>query len=264
MKPATKKRFGQHFLTDKHVLSAIIRAAELKSSETVLEIGPGRGVMSQAILDTGASLKAVEIDRDLAKYLRERFEGNEQFELIEQDVLKLNFAEQLGPEPIKLVANLPYNVSTPIFFALLKHRQQFKTITIMVQKEVGERLLHKGETKPLKDYGILSVASALCFDSRLVCHVGPKSFSPPPKVDSVVLQLTPRPALSEDEAALIALVRWGFAQRRKLLLSRVRKERPEDFERLSEAAKLSIEGKRPENLSPSAWEELYRELNKGN
>jgi len=257
MKPATKKRFGQHFLVDPHVLRSIVSAAKLTAEDRVLEIGPGQGVLSQAILETGAKLKAVEIDRDLAKYLKTRFNGEERFELIESDVLKLNFAEQFGSEPMKLVANLPYNVSTPIFFALLKHRAQFESITIMVQKEVGDRLLHRGETKPLKDYGILSVASALCFESRLVCHVGPKSFRPPPKVDSVVLQLIPKPALDVDEAQLISLVRWGFGQRRKLLLSRIRKERPEDFAQLSEAMLIELGSKRPENLSPSDWLKLF-------
>ena len=256
-----KKRFGQHFLKDAGILQQIVGAAKLAPGEPVLEIGPGAGVLTEALLQAQVRVQAVEIDRDLCRELDRRFGQAPNFRLLEGDALKLPWTEILGEqEGWKLVANLPYNVSTPLFFKFVEQRQRFASLTLMLQKEVGDRLVDLGTGKGLKDYGILSGIAGLCFQVKKVCAVPPGAFVPPPKVDSVVLHLTPKPALAVPEAELFGFVRWGFEQRRKLLLSRLKRERPELAERLEPAGVQALEGLRPENLKPLEWLELYRQV----
>ena len=259
-----KKRFGQHFLQDAGILQQIVGAAKLAPGDAVLEIGPGAGVLTEALLKAQVRVQAVEIDKDLCRDLEQRFGREPNFRLLEGDALKLPWTEILGDQDRwKLVANLPYNVSTPLFFKFVEQRQRFASLTLMLQKEVGDRLLDTGTGKGLKDYGILSVIAGLCFGVKKVCAVPPGAFVPPPKVDSVVLHLTPKPALAVPEVELFGFVRWSFEQRRKLLLSRLKRERPELAERLDPAGLQALEGLRPENLKPLEWLELYQKVSPG-
>lgn len=245
-------------MTDAGVLAQIVGAAQLKADESVLEIGPGAGALTDYLLAQKVKLTAVEIDRDLARGLKGRFGKDERFELVEEDVLKLDLDALLTGKSWKLVANLPYNISTPLFFRLVPARQHFSSMTIMVQKEVANRLLDRGTGKKLKDYGILSVVSALCFDTTLVCQVPPSAFAPPPKVDSTVIKLVPRPALGLDETELFKFVKVAYNQRRKLLLPRLKKELPEVYAKLDEATLEFLANKRPENLKPEDWLRLFQ------
>lgn len=210
-----RKRFGQNFLRDQHVLDRIIAAAELHAGDRILEIGPGPGALTGRLLATGLPVLAVEIDRDLGAALQARGEPN--LEIRVADVLRLDWAELLREPPYKLIANLPYNVSSQILFKVLDHRHAFSRLVLMFQKEVGERLM---AAEGSRDYGILSVLMQSWFSIERVVKVAPGAFFPPPKVDSVVLRLaplaTPRVTL-RDEDLYRQLVKGAFAQRRKTL-----------------------------------------------
>ncbi len=210
-----RKRFGQNFLRDQHVLDRIVNAAELQEGDRILEIGPGAGALTNRLLETGLPVLAVEIDRDLAATLQER--TNHNLDIVIGDVLRLDWADLLRTPPYKLIANLPYNISSQILFRVLEHRQAFQRLVLMFQKEVGERLLAEQNSR---EYGILSVLMQTWFQIDRVVKVPPKAFFPPPKVDSVVLCLTPlaEPRVElRDEERFRRLVRGAFAQRRKTL-----------------------------------------------
>jgi 16S rRNA (adenine1518-N6/adenine1519-N6)-dimethyltransferase len=210
-----RKRFGQNFLRDQHVLDRIVAAADFGPGDRILEIGPGQGALTGRLLATGLPVLAVEIDRDLGMALEERYPGHLDIRI--GDVLRLDWAELLQSPPYKLVANLPYNISSQILFKILDHRQAFRRMVLMFQMEVGDRLLAQENTR---DYGFLSVLMQTWFQIERVVKVPPRAFSPPPKVDSVVLRLDPlpEPRLSlHDEALYRKLVKSAFAQRRKTL-----------------------------------------------
>ena len=213
--PRPRKRFGQNFLRDQHVLDRIIAAAGFVEDDRILEIGPGPGALTSRLLATGLPVLAVEIDRDLGAALQSRDEQN--LEVIIGDVLRLDWAELLQSPPYKLVANLPYNISSQILFKVLDHRHAFRRLVLMFQKEVGDRLAAQEGTR---NYGILSALIQPWFQITRVVKVSPGAFHPPPKVDSVVLCLEPlaEPRLVlHDEALYRKLVRGAFAQRRKTL-----------------------------------------------
>jgi 16S rRNA (adenine1518-N6/adenine1519-N6)-dimethyltransferase len=211
--PRPRKRFGQNFLHDQHVLDRIVSAAELQTNDRVLEIGPGPGALTTRLLATGLPVLAVEIDRDLAKALEQRNEAN--LEVKTGDVLRFDWSELLTQPPYKLIANLPYNISSQILFKVLEHRHAFSRMVLMFQKEVGERLV---ATEGSRNYGILSVLMQTWFHVERVMKVPPGAFFPPPKVDSVVLGMTPLPKPRvevQNEALYRKLVKSAFAQRRK-------------------------------------------------
>jgi len=211
--PRPRKRFGQNFLHDQHVLDRIVAAAALQETDRVLEIGPGPGALTSRLLATGLPVLAVEIDRDLAKALEERNDVN--LEVKTGDVLRFNWSELLTQPPYKLIANLPYNISSQILFKVLEHRNDFSCLVLMFQKEVGERLV---ATEGSRNYGILSVLMQTWFQLERVIKVPPGAFFPPPKVDSVVLRMVPlsKPRVDvHDEALYRKLVKSAFAQRRK-------------------------------------------------
>lgn len=210
-----RKRFGQNFLHDQHVLDRIVAAAALQQGDRILEIGPGPGALTTRLLASGLSVLAVEIDRDLAGALEARNE--KKLEVRTGDVLRFDWAELLQHPPYKLIANLPYNISSQILFKVLEHKAAFSCLVLMFQKEVGERLL---ATEGSRNYGILSVLMQTWFDVERVIKVPPGAFSPPPKVDSVVLRMMPlsRPRVAlQDDALYHKLVKSAFAQRRKTL-----------------------------------------------
>jgi len=215
-----RKRFGQNFLHDQHVLDRIIAAADFQEGDRILEIGPGRGALTERLLATCLPVLAVEIDRDLGAALLARDEKNLDVKI--GDVLRLDWAELLSNPPYKLIANLPYNISSQVLFKALDHRNAFRRLVLMFQKEVGDRLVAEEGTR---SYGILSVLMQTWFRIERVVKVPPGAFHPPPRVDSVVLCLEP---LSEprvvlhDEELYRKLVRGAFAQRRKTLRNSLR------------------------------------------
>jgi len=210
-----RKRFGQNFLRAPHVVEQILLAAELSPGERIMEIGPGLGALTDRLLAAGAEVLAVEVDRDLAAALTAR--NVPHLEVCQADVLRIEWDGLLPVPPYKLVANLPYNISSQVLFKVLDHRPLFSRLVLMFQKEVGDRLLAPPATR---DYGILSVLVQNWFAVTRVVRVPPGCFFPPPKVESVVLRFDPRPApLAEvtDEAAFRHLVKAVFIQRRKTL-----------------------------------------------
>jgi 16S rRNA (adenine1518-N6/adenine1519-N6)-dimethyltransferase len=210
-----RKRFGQNFLRAPHVVGQILAAAELSPGERVMEIGPGLGALTDQLLAAGAEVLACEVDRDLAAALEKRGEGR--LTVHQGDVLKTAWPALLTAPPYKLVANLPYNISSQVLFKILAHRSLFSRLVLMFQKEVGDRLLAVPATR---NYGILSVLVQNWYTVSRVMKVAPGCFHPPPKVESVVLRFDPRPqplAAIVDEAAYCRLVKAVFAQRRKTL-----------------------------------------------
>jgi 16S rRNA (adenine1518-N6/adenine1519-N6)-dimethyltransferase len=215
MEHRPKKRFGQNFLRDRSVVDRILAAAELQKSDQVLEIGPGLGALTDRLLPLVGRLHVMEVDRDLIEALQARQAPN--LTVHAGDALRLDWDEVLGEEPVKLVANLPYNISSQVLFKVLDHRQRFARAVLMFQKEVGDRICAPPDCR---DYGILSVFCQLWFDVRRVVTVPPGAFYPPPKVTSVVLAFVPltQPRVAvADEAFFRRVVKGAFAQRRKTL-----------------------------------------------
>ena len=210
-----RKRFGQNFLRDRQVVERILSAADLQDTIFGIEIGPGLGVLTDELLSRAGQVEVMEIDRDLIERLRQR--QNTKLIIHEGDALRLDWERLLTRAPYKLVANLPYNISSQILFQVLDHHALFSRLVLMFQKEVGDRLCADPGTG---DYGILSVLCRLWFDIERITRVKPGAFHPPPKVDSVVLAFTPlaSPRVDvSDEAFFRKIVKAAFAQRRKTL-----------------------------------------------
>ncbi len=253
----TKKRFGQHFLINEDVLGDIIFAGSPDSTDHVIEIGPGKGVLTELLLQSGAKVTAIEIDRDLIKSLNVRFGHLPNFTLLNEDALQMDWHEFLkGQEGVKLIANLPYNISSPLFLTLMKVRKHFASWTVMLQKEVALRLTAAPSSG--KAYGSLSISSGLFFEGKWIVDVPPESFSPPPKVDSAVIKLIPNDLEVPDLKPLLRFFQQAFTTRRKKLAGRIKQLYPECAEELI----TSLGNKRPEELSPKEFLELYEALEK--
>lgn len=218
-----QKKFGQNFLIDTHVLDKIIRAAEIGSDDCVLEIGPGIGTMTQYLACTAKKVIAVEIDRALIPILEDTLDGFDNVRVINEDVLKVDIAElaekENGGKPIKVVANLPYYITTPIIMGLFENHVPLKSITVMVQKEVADRMQVGPGTK---DYGALSLAVQYYAKPYIVANVPPNCFMPRPKVGSAVIRLEryeEPPVRVRDEKLMFRIIRASFNQRRKTLVN---------------------------------------------
>lgn len=218
-----QKRYGQNFLIDTGVLDRIVEAAEITKEDCVLEIGPGIGTMTQYLAENAGSVIAVEIDRALIPILEETLADYDNVTVMNEDILKVDInrivQERNGGRPIKVVANLPYYITTPIIMGLFESHVPLKSITIMVQKEVAERMQVGPGTK---DYGALSLAVQYYASPEIVANVPPNCFIPRPNVGSAVIRLTryeEPPVHAEDEAFLFALIRASFNQRRKTLVN---------------------------------------------
>lgn len=216
-----QKKFGQNFLIDTHVLDKIISSAEITKDDFVLEIGPGIGTMTQYLACAAREVAAVEIDKALIPILEDTLSGYENVTIINEDILKVDIAglaqEKNGGRPIKVVANLPYYITTPIIMGLFENHVPLDSITVMVQKEVADRM----QVGPgSKDYGALSLAVQYYAQPYIVANVPPNCFMPRPKVGSAVIRLTRHekpPVQVEDERFMFSLIRASFNQRRKTL-----------------------------------------------
>ena len=209
------KGLGQNFLIDAQIVRQIVEAAEISAGDEVLEIGPGIGTLTQGLLEAGAKVTAVELDKKLPAVLKETLAGYENFRLVEGDILRLNLAE-LMPRPFKVAANLPYYITTQILLTLLEKNLPVTKIVTMVQREVAQRMT---ATPGSKIYGALSVAVQLRSEASIAFEVEPKSFLPPPEVTSAVVVCNVRkpPLAIADEEFFVRVVRAAFAQRRKTL-----------------------------------------------
>ena len=212
------KSLGQNFLIDDSVLTDIVDGASVDDKDFIIEIGPGVGTLTAKLLMKAKKVTSIELDNDLIPILQEELGEHENFDLIHNDALKVDFNSLIGDEPsVKLVANLPYYVTTPIIVKLLKDGYNFKSLTIMIQKEVAERI----NAEPnCKEYGALSVLVQYYCNTSIVRRVAPSCFIPRPKVESIVIRLdrleAPRVNV-KDENLMFALVRAGFNMRRKTL-----------------------------------------------
>ncbi|MBX3626934.1 MAG: 16S rRNA (adenine(1518)-N(6)/adenine(1519)-N(6))-dimethyltransferase RsmA [Rhizobacter sp.] len=213
MKHIPRKRFGQHFLADASVIDDIVDAIDPQPGQALVEIGPGLGAMTDPLVARSHHLTVVELDRDLATRLRKRAE----LTVVESDVLKVDFtalAQQAG-QKLRIVGNLPYNISTPILFHLLDSVEHVVDQHFMLQKEVVDRM---AAAPGSKDFGRLSVMLQWRYAIESVLDVPPEAFDPPPRVDSAVVRMVPLPSLEGVDAALLGeLVTVAFSQRRKLL-----------------------------------------------
>ena len=209
-----RKRFGQHFLTDAGVIDQIVQAIAPLAGETMVEIGPGLAAMTQPLVERLGHLQVIELDRDLARRLRELA----QLSVIEADLLKVDFTALAASMPtpqMRVVGNLPYNISTPILFHLLDHVAVIKDQHFMLQKEVVERMVAVPSTA---HYGRLSVMLQWRYDMEMVLLVGPQAFDPPPRVDSAVVRMLPQAQPAQVDVGLLSeMVQVAFSQRRKLL-----------------------------------------------
>lgn len=216
-----QKKFGQNFLIDEHVLDKIIRAAEITKDDYVLEIGPGIGTMTQYLACAAREVTAVEIDRALIPILEDTLKEYDNVSIINEDILKVDIAalakEKNGGRPIKVVANLPYYITTPIIMGLFESHVPLESITVMVQKEVADRMQVGPGTK---DYGALSLAVQYYAEPYIVANVPPNCFMPRPAIGSAVIRLTRHqkpPVEVMDEKLMFRLIRASFNQRRKTL-----------------------------------------------
>lgn len=242
-----QKKFGQNFLIDTHVLDKIIQSANITEDDMVLEIGPGIGTMTQYLAKAAGKVIAVEIDKNLIPILEDTLSGYDNVCVINEDVLKLDLKkladEENNGKPVKVVANLPYYITTPIIMGLFENEVPVESITVMVQKEVADRM----QTGPgNKDYGALSLAVQYYADPYIVANVPPNCFMPRPKVGSAVIRLTchqEKPVQVQDEKLMFNIIRASFNQRRKTLANGLKNAATLDFTKEEVEAAIDALGK---------------------
>ena len=267
--PYPSKRLGQHFLRDGRTIQRIIEALAPKAGETILEIGPGTGALTSALVESAARVIAVEFDSKLAPLLSERFAGSANFRLVMADALTTDFcAEILPAHTARLVANLPYNISTAILQRLIAQRTCFKEMVLMLQREVVERVLAEAGTT---DRGFISVLVEAYCEAEKLFDVAPGAFRPPPRVWSSVMRLKFRPRINAelaDEKLLWETVSAGFAQKRKTILNNLRSSSGRLQDRLKRNGGASIVlckaqidlKRRAETLTLEEWGRLVRAI----
>lgn len=256
--PPVRKSLGQHFLTDRRILERIAAAAELTGEETVIEIGPGRGSLTEVLAPLAKRLILIEYDRALAAILRERYAGNARVEVIEADVLTVDLGKVAGG-PYRLVGNVPYYITTPILFHALQPPRPDRAV-YLVQREVADRIVAQPGTK---EYGALSVNVQAVANGKALFRVAPGSFQPPPKVDSAVIRIEPRPdpvIAAHEEDAFRRFVLDAFGMRRKQMRRVLRSL----WNLSADAADVILTSAgidpmvRPETLSPAEFAGLVR------
>ena len=268
-----KRRFGQNFLVDNHVVDRIIAAVNPEANETIIEIGPGRGALTRGLVQSGARVVAIEFDRELAPQLREGFSGHANFHLVEADALEVDFCAAIQPAPsARVVANLPYNVGTAILQRLIEQRSCIREMTVMLQREVADRITAAADTA---ERGYLSVFVEAYCEAEMLFDVTPQAFRPVPKVVSTVVRLGVRERIAadvQDETLLWQVVSAGFAHPRKTILNNLR-EAPEAIQELlkkrggasivlCDAAIPAL--RRAETLALEEWALLANAMREGN
>ena len=259
--PRPRKRLGQHFLSDPRILSRIADALELTGTETVVEIGPGRGALTDVLAARAGRVVAVELDGALAALLRQRYAGNDRVRVVEADVLDVSLGDVAGAPEYVLAGNVPYYITTPILFHALRPPRPVRAV-YLVQREVAERVVAPPGSKT---YGALSVNVQAVARVEVMFRVPAGAFYPPPKVESAVIRVTPRPdpvVAPDEEDGVRQMVQAAFALRRKQMRRVVRSIAGADVERAEDALVASgIDPEaRPETLAPDAFVRLYREL----
>ena len=268
----TKKSFGQNFLTDLNVLKNIVEAADITANDNVIEIGPGIGALTEQLAQAAGEVLALEIDQDLIPVLKEVLSPYDNVKVINQDVLQANLPELIKKEfkdpsrPIKVVANLPYYITSPILMNLLASPVEWATICVMMQKEVAQRLTAKPGTK---QYGALTLAIEYQMQAKIAFDVSRKVFVPSPNVDSAIVVLTPLTTKPFDKQKLMGFIRGCFAHRRKSLwnnLQSVIGKDPAVKEKMTAVlAQLDISPQiRPEKLTLEQFIELANALHRQN
>ena len=265
---SARKRFGQHWLRDERILDRILEAAELAPGDRVLEVGPGRGALTDRLLNSPAALvHAVELDRDLVAGLKERFSSRQQFSLCEGDVLEAPLALPDGFPASKVVANIPYNITGPLLDRLIGRLDRpvdppYQRLVLLLQKEVAERIRARpGHTS----FSALSVRLQLLARCESVCPVPPRCFQPPPRVQSEVIRLDPLPAEQRPDPELCRsverLLKQAFLARRKMLRNTLAAVRPpQELKQLALDAGIDLQ-QRPQDVDPQNWVALARGLN---
>ena len=265
-----RKRFGQHWLRDASVLAAIVEAADLRAEDRVLEVGPGRGVLTERLLASAAeAVQAIELDRDLVDGLTARFSADPRFHLRQGDVLETSLALPDGRLATKVVANIPYNITGPLLERLIGRLDgpvdpPYQRLVLLVQKEVAERI----RARPgHSSFSALSVRMQLLADCRSICPVPPRCFQPPPKVQSEVIALDPLPAerrLPLSRARQVeSLLKQAFGSRRKMLRNTLGSVAEADrLQAVTAEAGISLQ-QRPQDIAPAAWVALAAGLNQG-
>ena len=222
--PFAKKSFGQNFLVDQNYIDKIISALDPQKNETIVEIGAGRGALTEKLVESGADIIAIELERDMISVLKEKFAGCENFRLIEQDALKIDFKYSINgsEQRAKLIANLPYNISTAILQKLIEQREVFSEMILMFQKEVVERIKAEAGNK---ERGFLSVLVQTFLDVKKLFDVPPNAFLPVPKIWSAVVKLQPKNEAAigiKDTELFREIVSSGFRQKRKTISNNFR------------------------------------------
>jgi len=248
-----KKRLGQHFLVDRNILNKVIRTAQVGKEDVVLEVGPGLGEMTIALARQAKKVIAIEIDSKLVAILNEKTKNYPNVEVVKSDILKVDFNPFLKKEghPIKVVANLPYQVSTPLLFRFIESKEAFSTFTLMLQKEVAERMVAPPGGK---EYGPLSIFIQMFSDVSIRFFIKPSAFFPPPKVESAVVQMVwkEKPIIElQNEEWFKKVVRGCFGYRRKTLVNALKHSEltlPESIELKMEAIGIDPR-RRPETLT---------------
>ncbi len=255
-KPFAKKSFGQNFLIDENFIHEIVDALSLSSDDTVVEIGAGRGALTEELIAKSGKVIAIEFDRDLIPELRLRFEENENFELIDADALHIEFTQlSAGGGTMKLAANLPYNISTAILQRLMEQRYAFSELVLMFQREVVERITAAAGTK---ERGFLTILTEVYFEVERLFDVPPNAFRPAPRVWSSVVRLTPKDVEIDDESGFRRLISTAFAQKRKTIANNLKHEFTSYLKAL-ESANIA-ENRRAETLTIEEWIHLHRSI----
>lgn len=261
-KSYAKKSFGQNFLIDQNYIDKIISALNPKREETIVEIGAGRGALTEKLIESGANVIAIELDRDLVPLLRDEFAKYKNFKLVEIDALKIDFLQLTKDkgQRTKLVANLPYNISTAILQRLIGQRAAFSEMILMFQREVVERITAEPGTK---ERGFLSVLVEAYLETEKLFDIPPNAFRPVPKVWSAVVRLRPKESSTENEDLFRKIISAGFAQRRKTILNNF-KNAPEylkmdDPEKLLKDCEIDAK-RRAETLTLEEWKRIAANL----
>jgi 16S rRNA (adenine1518-N6/adenine1519-N6)-dimethyltransferase len=257
-----RKSLGQNFLTDDNIARKIVRTAEINSTDVVLEIGAGKGALTKYLVEQARRVVAVEIDERAARFLVKRFEKEcaaKQLLVVQQDILKVDFLKisRKVRSRLRVIGNIPYYITTPILFKVIEQQEVVRDLTMLMQREVGKRIVAKPGTK---DYGILSVFGQYYGAPKLLFKVSPKAFSPEPKVFSVLLRLDfeQRPAYRLlNEEIFVAVVRGTFGKRRKTLRNGLRHLKLEGLDLSKLRLNLNV---RPEQLSVQEFVELSNEI----